>query len=122
MLYFGRQLILGLLLAVLACGCRLPGGRGPVSQSLVSCRQLSQQGIAALERGQVQQAEGMLGKAVAACPIDPEARRYYAEALWRGGARQEAIAQLHEACKLASEDAPMRVRLADELQGRNDSA
>jgi len=101
------------LLAVLLSGCQVPGREGAVSRSLATCRQLSQQGVAALEREQVQQAETLLAKAVAACPVDPEARRHYAEALWRGGAVPEAITQLEEACRLASEDATLRVRLAE---------
>lgn len=91
----------------------MPGGEGPISRSLATCRQLSQQGIAALERGQPERAETLLAKAVDACPIDPEARYHYAEALWRRGAQPEAIAQLEEACRLAREDATLRVRLAE---------
>ncbi len=113
MRYFGPPLTVGLLLVLLPSGCRLPGREGPVSRSLATCRQLSQQGVAALERGRPQQAEALLAKAVHACPIDPEARRHYAEALWRGGARQEAVAQLDQASQLASEDATLRVRLAE---------
>jgi len=109
----GQHLTVTCLLAVVLSGCQMPGREGAVSRSLATCRHLSQQGVAALEREQVQQAETLLGKAVAACPIDPEARRHYAEALWRGGARPEAITQLDEACRLASEDATLRVRLAE---------
>ena len=104
--------VLALLLALPAAGCRLPGSGGPVSRSLATCRQLSRQGVAALERGQRQQAETLLAKAVEACPIDPDARRHYAETLWRRGARQEAIAQLDEACRLAEEEAALHVRMA----------
>ena len=113
MRYFGPYSIPAWLLSLLLLGCRLPGGEGPVSRSLATCRQFSQQGIAAAERGQHQQAEGLLEKAVEACPIDPEARRYYAETLWHRGARHEAIAQLEEAGRLANEDAMLRVRLAE---------
>ncbi len=111
--YFGPRLTVALLLAVVVPGCQLPGRQGPVSRSLANCRQLSQQGIAALERDQPQQAEALLAKAVEACPVDAEARRHYAEALWRGTARRQAIAQLEEACRLASEDAQMRARLSE---------
>jgi tetratricopeptide (TPR) repeat protein len=100
------------LLALLAGGCRIPGLRGPVSDSLATSRQLSQQGTAALERGQQQEAEGVLAKAVKACPADPDARRYYAEALWLRGARTEAVAQLEETSRLLPDDATVRVRLA----------
>ena len=82
-------------------------------QSLTDCRRLSQQGVIALERGEQPKAETLLAQAVAACPVDAEARRHYAEALWRRGAQQEAIAQLEEAGRLAGEDASLWARLAE---------
>jgi tetratricopeptide (TPR) repeat protein len=94
-------------------GCRLPGRDGPVPKSLADCRRLSQQGVAALDRGRQQDAEALLAKAVAACPTDAEARRHYAESLWRRGARPEAIAQLEESGRLASDDALLWTRLAE---------
>ena len=94
-------------------GCRLPGHEGPVPKSLAECRRLSQQGVAALDRGRQQDAEALLAKAVAACPADAEARRHYAESLWRRGARQEAIAQLEESGRLAGDDASLWTRLAE---------
>ena len=69
-----------LLLALLSPGCRMPGGPGPVPQSLTDCRRLSQKGLAALERGEQPKAETLLAQAVTACPVDAEARRHYAEA------------------------------------------
>jgi tetratricopeptide (TPR) repeat protein len=113
MLHFRPSVILGLLAALLLWGCQLPGRQGAVSRSLATCRQLSQQGIAALERGHQEEAETLLASAVDACPVDPEARRHYAEALWGGGEAEEAIAQLEEACRLAGDDATLRVRLAE---------
>lgn len=102
-------------LAVLLSGCRLPVGGGPVSRSLATSRQLCQRGVAAIERGQWQQAEQLLSQAVQACSHDPEARRQYAEVLWHKGEREAAIAQLQEASRLASEDAALRVRIAQML-------
>ena len=102
-----------LLLALLSAGCRLPGHDGSAPQSLTDCRRLSQQGVAALDRGQQQKAEELLAKAVAACPVDAEARRHYAEALWRRAAQGEAIAQLEEAGRLAGDDASLWARLAE---------
>jgi len=113
MRYLQPFVILSLPAALLLQGCRLPGRDGPVSQSLATCRQLSQRGIGALERGQPAEAESLLADAVRACPADPDARRYYGEALWRRGARQAAVAQLEEAGRLVSEDAAVRVRLAE---------
>ncbi len=102
-----------LLLALLSAGCRLPGREGPVSQSLTDCRRLSQQGVAALERGEQPKAETLLAQAVTACSVDAEARRHYAESLWRRGAQRDAIAQLEEAGRLAGEDASLWARLAE---------
>jgi len=84
-----------------------------VPKSLATCRQLAQQGIAAAERGQHQQAEALLAKAVKACPDDAEARRHYAESLWSRGACREAITQLKEATQLDTESAMLSVRLAE---------
>jgi tetratricopeptide (TPR) repeat protein len=103
---------LGMLLAMLA-GCRLPGREGPVSESLAECRRLSQQGVAALERGQQQEAETLLAKAVETCSVDPEARRHYAEALWSRGARTEAVGQLEQAAPYCGADSAFWVRLAE---------
>jgi len=104
-----------LLLALAAAGCRLPGRDRAAAQSLVDCRRLSQRGIAALDHGQLDKAEKLLADAVAACPVDPEARRRYAESLWRRGARKEAISQLEQAGNLMGEDAALSARLADML-------
>lgn len=97
----------------LLAGCRLPGREGPIPQSLADCRRLSRQGITALERGRQQEAETLLAKAVAACAVDAEARRHYAESLWRRGAMTEAIAQMKEAGRLSGEDAATTARLAE---------
>ena len=102
-----------LLLAILAIGCRLPGHEGPVPRSVADCRRLSQRGIAAAERGQAKQAADLLEKAVDACPVDGEARRHYAEALWQQGHRHQAVEQLTQATQLIVEDATLWVRLAE---------
>lgn len=86
---------------------------GPVSKSLATCRSLSQQGISALERGDDEQAEELLSAAIASCAVDPEARRYYAEVLWRRGAQAEATEQIEEAVRLAPDDPSLWVRAAE---------
>ena len=101
------------LLALLAAGCCLPGREGPVPQSLADCRRLSNLGAAALERGEQSKAEELLAQAITACPVDVEARRRYAESLWRRAARQDAIVQLEAAGRLAEEDATLQTRLAE---------
>ncbi len=100
------------LLAVSA-GCRLPGTDGPVPRSLAASRQLSQQGVAAIEQRQWDRAEDLLSRAVNTCPSNSDARRAYSEALWNRGHREEALAQLQEATRLDPRDATLRVRMAE---------
>lgn len=101
-----------LVFAALA-GCRLPGGDGPISQSLATSRQLSQEGVAAMQRGRWEQAEMVLGEAVRACPGDPEARQHYAEALWHRGLGSKAVAELEEAARLSGHQPKLLVRIAE---------
>jgi tetratricopeptide (TPR) repeat protein len=91
-------------------GCNIPGRGGPVSGELLSCRQLTQRGISAVDRGEFDKAEAYFNQAVQTCGVDCEARRQYAEALWRRGASAEAIAQLDEAIRLSSDDPLLLVR------------
>jgi tetratricopeptide (TPR) repeat protein len=123
MLQIGRIVWLCAVLALLA-GCRLPGRDGPVSQSLAESRNLSRQGVAAMERGQQHQAETLLAKAVKVCPSDPEARRNYAETLCMHGSQTEAIAQMEEVARNGCEDATFWTRLAEMYlaAGRADAA
>ncbi|HVW36014.1 MAG TPA: tetratricopeptide repeat protein [Pirellulales bacterium] len=94
-------------------GCRLHRGAEPVSRSLVQCRQLSQQGLRALERNDLPRAESLLADAVAACPVDAEARRHYAEALWQRQKHDEALTQLDEAVRLSSDDSRLLAQAAE---------
>lgn len=103
----------GLVLLAALAGCRLPGTDGPVSRGLATSRQLSQQGLAAMERGQWEQAESVLSQAVKACPTNPDAHRAYAEALWNRGAPHQAIAELQQARQLDPEDATLYARIAE---------
>lgn len=113
MRYLRSWMIVVPIAALLLAGCHLPGHDGPVPQSLADCRRLSQQGVVAMDRGRQQDAESLLVKAVTACPVDAEARRHYAEALWRRGAQAEAIAQLEESGRLVGDDATLWTRLAE---------
>jgi tetratricopeptide (TPR) repeat protein len=94
-------------------GCRLMGSDDPVPGALVACRQLSQQGMSALDRHDLAQAEMFFSRAVAACPVDPEARRQYAEALWQRGNVGEAVGQLDEARRLTGDEPKLLVRAAE---------
>ena len=105
--------LITLVLALTLSGCRLPLMEGPISRSLASCRRHSQRGVAAMERQQWAEAEKSLEQAVEACSADPEARRHYAEALWRRDKPTEAVAQLEQASRLTPDDAVVYVRLAE---------
>lgn len=98
---------------LMLAGCRLPFSEGPVSRSLLTCRQLSQRGVSALERGDARTAESLLKQAVEACEVDPDARRHYANALWERGRQREALEQLHEALRLSSDDDRLLARAAE---------
>jgi tetratricopeptide (TPR) repeat protein len=107
-----KRALLLIALGVAAPGCRTLS-REPVSQSVATCRQLTQQGTNAKERGDWKRAESLLGRAVQSCAIDADARRNYAETLWHRGARGEALAQLKEARRLAGEDPGLAVRTGE---------
>jgi tetratricopeptide (TPR) repeat protein len=99
---------------VALCGCRTFGGRrGAISQSVADCRQLTDQGISSMERGDWKRAETLLSRAVEASPVDVEARRQYAEVLSHRGATQEALAQLEEARKQSATDPALCVRAGE---------
>jgi len=116
----GHQRLVALMLAgavgvlgLAASGCRLARRQKAVSESVATCRQLVQQGLAALDHGKTKEAEGLLDEAVEACPENAEARRHHAEALWRCGIRDAAIEQLTEAARLDPDNAAIQLRLAE---------
>jgi tetratricopeptide (TPR) repeat protein len=104
--------LLGLLVGGVP-GCHLTGRDGPVPRALAVSRQLSQRGVAAIEREDWDEAERLLSQAVRACPADVDARRHYASALWERGLRQKAIAQLEEANRLAGDNASLYALIAE---------
>ena len=96
-------------------GCKSLGQRAPAAADMASCRQLQQNAHAALERGEAAQAELLLSRAVAACPVDAEARREYADALWQRGAHADALSHLEQARIAAPDDAHLAVRAGEML-------
>ena len=108
-----NRAILALGLCALAGGCRSLSSRGPVAQSVATCRQLTQQGVNAMERGDWKRAESLLARAVQTSATDADARRNYAETLWHRGATQDALVQLEEARRLAVEDPSLAVRTGE---------
>ncbi len=66
-----------------------------------------------MERGDWRRAESLLEQAVATNADDLDARRNYAETLWRRGAKAEALAQLEEARKLVACDPALTIRTGE---------
>jgi tetratricopeptide (TPR) repeat protein len=104
--------MIAMALVGVVSGCRTLN-RSPVPQSVATCRQLTQQGINAKERGDWKRAESLLDRAVQASSSDVDARRNYAETLWHRGARDEALLQLKEARRLSGEDPGLAVRTGE---------
>ncbi len=102
-----------LALGAALLGCRTLSNRGPVAQSVATCRQLTQQGVNAMDRGDWKRAETLLARAVQTSPVDTDARRNYAEALCHREAWQAALTQLEVARKLAAEDPSLAVRTGE---------
>jgi tetratricopeptide (TPR) repeat protein len=98
------------LLPAVLCGCRSLGRKGPVPEDVAQARQLSQRGLNAMQRGDWASAEVALSDAVKACPVDVEARRHYAEAMWRRGEQQSALEHLQKAMGCAPADTSLMVR------------
>jgi tetratricopeptide (TPR) repeat protein len=109
-----RRTALFIVAAFLATvtGCHWAGLRDPVPASLAASRKLSGEGNELMEQKQPEKAEARLAEAVRVCPTDCDARRYYAEALWMRNARQDAIVQLEEGCRLSPE-CELHIRLAE---------
>ncbi|MEI7781960.1 MAG: tetratricopeptide repeat protein [Planctomycetota bacterium] len=95
--------VAAIVVASLGSGCRLMP-RGPVPQDLAAARRLSNEGLSAADRNDLVRAEGLLERAVKSCPSDVDARRHYADVLWRRGERLEAVAQIAEALTLSPGD------------------
>jgi tetratricopeptide (TPR) repeat protein len=98
------------------CGCAALR-RGPVPKDVAACRDLTQQGVTAMELGQWPEAEKLLQSAVEASPVDSATRRYLAEVLWHRGATDAAIVQIEAAVRLDQRDASLVVRSGEMLLG-----
>jgi len=91
-------------IAAAASGCRFIPRNGPVPQDLAVARRLSNEGLTAADRNDLVRAESLLERAVKSCPTDIDARRHYADVLWRRGERMEAVKQITEALRLSPGD------------------
>jgi tetratricopeptide (TPR) repeat protein len=105
------------LAPALFTGCSTFRKQKVVPDSVATCRQLSCEGVAAMERGHLDEAHELLDKAVKTSPGDLDARRQLAEVLWRSGSPQEAVAHMQAAVNLDSRHAPTVVRSGEMLLG-----
>ena len=103
----------GVVLCLTSLGCTSWGERSPATDDVLASRRLSQQGIEASHRGQLNEAEQFLRSATDACPLDQHARFHFAEILWQRGDQSEAIAEMEEAQRLSGGDCGMIVRLGE---------
>jgi tetratricopeptide (TPR) repeat protein len=81
--------------------------------NVVAARQLSLRGIDALQRGQLTDAELLLGRAIQMCPLDERMQCHYADTLWQLGLRDQAVAHMEEAVRLSGGNPDLTVRLGD---------
>jgi len=103
------------LLATCTGGCMSMGKKSLVPESLATCRELSQNGVAAMELGEWERARAVLDEAVTTSPTDAEARRHLAEALWQSYSPREAVVHMEVAVKLDPRHAPTIVRAGEML-------
>lgn len=98
-----------MLVASCGAGCSLVPKREPVTPELAAARRLCNEGLAAADRSDLVRAEGLLEQAVKRCPQDVDARRHYADVLWKRGLRTEAVTQMDKALAIAGDDPPLCV-------------
>ena len=95
-------------------GCQLNRSFATLSLSQINSSEQSRKGVAALERGNLTEAEERLEHAVKLSKNDINHRRYYAEVLWQQGKHQEALGQLDEAVKRSGQgNASLHISLAE---------
>jgi len=100
------------VLLIAAVGCQLNRSFAPIALGPSSER--SRLGIAALERGNLTEAEKRLEDAVRLNKNDINHRRYYAETLWQQGKHQESLRQLDEALKRGGQNSDaLHISLAE---------
>lgn len=66
-----------------------------------------------MQQGNWQEAELLLTQAIDSCPVDPHARRYYADVLANRGALDDAIRQLELARDLSASDPSLIIRTGE---------
>jgi tetratricopeptide (TPR) repeat protein len=80
---------------------------------VVSARQMSLKGIAALQRGQWDDAEALFADALHQNPTDERAHHHFAEVMWKRGQNKAAIQHMEESVRLSGGDATLLVQLGE---------
>jgi tetratricopeptide (TPR) repeat protein len=88
-------------------------GRRSATEKATACRDLTQQGVSAMELGQWQRAELLLQQAVDEFPEDAEAHHQLAEAQWHRGTAPEALQHIAAAVAAAPADPLIAVRAGE---------
>ena len=109
-----------LLTTLLACfalvgGCASMRKQKIVPESIAACRQMSRDGVAAMELGQWDESRSLLREAVSTSPTDIDARRHLAEVLWQMGEHRDAVVHMEAAVRLDARNAPTIVRSGEML-------
>ncbi|MGD9634288.1 MAG: tetratricopeptide repeat protein [Pirellulales bacterium] len=95
--------------------------RRPVAAEVAAGRDMTQRGVTAMEGGDWNSAERLLGSAVESCGKDASTRGYFAETLWHRGATDAALKQMAEAVELDPNDTTLIVRYGEMLLGTGDT-
>ena len=98
---FGFGIVAAIVVVAAGSGCRLVRRGAAAPEALAAARTLSNQGLSAADGNDLVRAEGLLEQAVKSCPTDVDARRHYADVLWKRGERMEAVTQIAEALRLS---------------------
>ncbi len=96
-------------------GCMTMGRQKIVPESVATCRQLSRDGVSAMELGHSAEACSLFSRAVEMSPTDIDARRQLAEALWQEGHRKDALIHMEAAVQLDGHHGPTIVRAGEML-------
>ena len=115
---------IGLLLSAL-CICNVLGcatlRKPPVSDDVISARQMSLRGFDSLQQGKLDDAEAWFANAIKTNPVDDEAHVQYAELLWRRDLRDDAIKHLEKSVKLSGGNPALVVRLGEMYLAQGDA-
>jgi Flp pilus assembly protein TadD len=87
--------------------------RNPVSEDVITARQLSLRGMEALQRNQLEEAASFFSTAVETNPADERAHRRYAEVLWQRGRRDLAIKHMERSLLLSGGDPELLVQAGE---------